>query len=53
LHIVYDPFVWNQMRDPRLVTLNNPQGLVDWPHEVLGSNCLDISFAPPGSRAVL
>ena len=42
--IVYDPFVWNQMRDPGLVTLQNPQGLVDWPYEVLGPECNDITL---------
>ncbi len=40
--IVYEPFVWNQMRDPRRVTLKNPQGLVDWPCEVLGPKCQGI-----------
>ena len=42
MDITYEPFVWNQMRDPRQVTLINPQGLVDWPWEVLGPNCQDI-----------
>ncbi len=40
--IVYEPFVWNQMRDPSRVTLNNPQSLVDWPCEVLAPETLDM-----------
>ncbi len=44
LKIVYEPFVWNQMRDPRLVTLVNPQPFVDWPCEVPGPRCQDIMF---------
>ncbi len=47
--IVYEPFVWNQMRDPSRVTLTNPQSLVDWPCEVLGPECRDIVTAVPGS----
>lgn len=47
--IVYEPFVWNQMRDPSRVTLKNPQGLVDWPCEVLGPKRRDIIFASPGA----
>jgi murein DD-endopeptidase MepM/ murein hydrolase activator NlpD len=46
--IVYEPFVWNQMRDPGLVTLNNPQSLVDWPCEVLGPKSQDIIFTSLG-----
>ena len=49
--IVYEPFVWNQMRDPDRVTLMNPQGLVDWPFEVLGSECRDVVSTPPGNGA--
>ena len=33
--IVYEPFVWNQMRDPGRVVLHDPRGLVDWPSDVL------------------
>ena len=40
--IDYDPFVWNQMRDPGLVTLIDPQSLVDWPCETVGLNCQDL-----------
>ena len=40
--IVYEPFFWNQMRDPKLLTLGNPQSLVDWPCEVLGPKSQDI-----------
>ena len=36
--IVYEPLVWNQMRDTGLVTRNNPQSRDDWLWEVLGSN---------------
>ncbi len=32
----YEPFVWNHMRYPGLVTLNNPQDHLDWPVELLG-----------------
>jgi len=47
--IVYEPFVWNQMRDTGLVTLNNPQSLVDWPCEVLGSKSQDINLTSLGT----
>ena len=47
--IVYAPFVWNQMRDPRLVTLNDPLGLVDWPCEVLDPRRQDIIFTSLGT----
>ncbi len=43
--LAYDPFVWNMMRDPDLVTLSNPIGLMDWPYQVLDSQnrfCSDI-----------
>ena len=36
--LVFEHFVWNVMRDPNLVTLLNPQDLIDWPWEVLGTN---------------
>ena len=42
--IVYEPFVWNQMRDPGLVTLQNPRSLVDWPCEVLAPQSQNIIF---------
>lgn len=29
--LVFETFVWNDMRDPGLVTLLNPQGVIDWP----------------------
>ena len=29
--LVYEKFVWNDMRDPDLVALLNPQGVIDWP----------------------
>ncbi len=47
--ISYDPFGWNQMRDPGLVTLKNPQSLIDWPFEVLSSKGHDIKLIPPGT----
>jgi hypothetical protein len=33
--LVYERFVWNDMRDPNLVTLLNPLGLIDWPYEAI------------------
>ncbi len=33
--LIYDPFVWNSMRDPRQVKLLDPLDLIDWPHAVL------------------
>ena len=33
--LVYEPFVWDSMRDPRQVELLNPQSAVDWPCQVL------------------
>jgi hypothetical protein len=50
--IVYAPFVWNLMRNPRLVTLNNPQKLVDWPCEVLGPEHQGIIFTALGTGDV-
>jgi len=32
---VYNPFVWNSMRDPQLVRLWDPLELIDRPHVVL------------------
>lgn len=29
--LVYEKFVWNDMRDPGLVYLLNPEGVIDWP----------------------
>ena len=46
--IAYEPFVWNHMRDPGLVTLNNPQSLVDWPCELLGHENQDVIFTSSG-----
>ena len=53
LDIVYERFVWNHMRDPGLVTLNDPQSLVDWPCEVLGPESRNIIFTSIGAGAVL
>jgi len=36
--LVYEPFVWNSMRDPRQVALIDPLSFIDWPHQVLESN---------------
>ncbi len=47
--LVYASFVWNHMRDPGLVTLNNPQSLVDWPMELLGHQRRDIIFTSLGT----
>jgi murein DD-endopeptidase MepM/ murein hydrolase activator NlpD len=47
--IVYDPFVWNQMRDPRRVTLLDPHGFVDGPFDVLDSQHQGIIFTLPGT----
>ncbi len=33
--LVYEPFAWNSMRDPRQVELLNPQSAIDWPCQVL------------------
>ncbi len=30
-NLVFEKFVWNDMRDPGLVDLLNPQRLIDWP----------------------
>jgi len=30
--LVYHPFAWNSMRDPRQVKLLDPLDLIDWPH---------------------
>jgi murein DD-endopeptidase MepM/ murein hydrolase activator NlpD len=46
--IVYEPFVWNQMRDPDLVTLHDPQSLVEWPSEVL-----DLQLPDKGSKEAI
>ncbi len=48
-NIDYNPFLWNQMRDPNLVTLHNPQGLVDGPCEVLAPQRRDIIFTSQGT----
>jgi murein DD-endopeptidase MepM/ murein hydrolase activator NlpD len=37
-NLVYDPFVWNMMRDPELIVLLNPIGLIDWPAKVLDAH---------------
>ncbi len=48
-NIVYDPFVWNHMRNPGLVTLHDPQSLVDWPFELLGLESQDSIFTSQGT----
>ena len=35
--LVYDPFVWNSMRDPRQVKLVDPLDFIDWPYTVSDS----------------
>ncbi len=43
--LVYEPFVWNDMRDPDLVTLLNPQRVIDWPCQMLDQynrSCLEL-----------
>ena len=43
--LVYEPFVWNMMRDPALVTLLDPQDVIDRPCQVLDDrhqNCLQL-----------
>lgn len=48
-NLVYDPFVWNIMRDPKLVTLNDPFEMVDGPGQVLASNdhrCVSLNLTP-------
>jgi murein DD-endopeptidase MepM/ murein hydrolase activator NlpD len=53
LDIVYEPFVWNQMRDPRRVSLKNPQSLVDWSCEKLDPNSQDLIFTLRGTGAMV
>lgn len=36
-NLIYDQFVWNQMRDPNRVVLLNPISALDWPWEVIDS----------------
>ncbi len=31
----YGNFVWNVMRDPDLITLCDPEQIIDWPHKVI------------------
>ena len=50
--IGYEPFVWNHMRDPGLVTLNNPQSLIDWPTELLGYKSQDLIFTSVGTEDI-
>lgn len=33
--LIYDPFVWNIMRDPDRVELLNPIYIIDWPYQIL------------------
>lgn len=33
--LVYEPFVWNCMRDPDQVALIDPLGMINWPYKVL------------------
>lgn len=33
--LVYDPFVWDSMRDPRQVSLIDPLGAIGWPYREL------------------
>ena len=43
--LVYEPFVWNTMRDPGQVALLNPLGVIDWPCRVLdrqNGHCPDL-----------
>ena len=35
--MVYEPFVWDSMRDPRQVELLDPRSFIDWPCQVLES----------------
>jgi len=35
--LVYDPFVWDSMRDPDLVALLDPLHFIDWPCQMLES----------------
>jgi murein DD-endopeptidase MepM/ murein hydrolase activator NlpD len=47
--MIYDPFKWNLMRDPDLVTLIDPLDLIGWPTQVLTSkaDATVISFSAP------
>lgn len=43
--LVYQPFVWNTMRDPDRITLLDPFGVIDWPCRVLdpqNQSCLEL-----------
>ena len=41
----YDPFVWNTMRNPNLITLLDPLEVIDWPYQQLDPEnpyCLEL-----------
>jgi murein DD-endopeptidase MepM/ murein hydrolase activator NlpD len=41
----YDPFVWNIMRNPDLITLLDPLEVIDWPYQLLDPDdlyCLEL-----------
>jgi murein DD-endopeptidase MepM/ murein hydrolase activator NlpD len=41
----YDPFVWNIMRNPELITLLDPLKVIDWPYQQLDPEnlyCLEL-----------
>ena len=42
--IAYEPFIWNDMRDPSRVTLLDPHGVIDWPCEVMDPQSRGIIF---------
>jgi len=50
-NIVYEPFVWNQMRDPDRVALLDPQSLIDGPWEVLDHHLGDHDISPVSESA--
>lgn len=47
--MVYEPFEWNLMRNPDLVTLLDPLYLIEWPHQILSSKA-DLSVISDTSR---
>ena len=45
ISLSYDPFVWNKMRNPDLITLLDPIEVIDWPYEQLDPEnpyCLEL-----------
>ena len=46
----YDGFIWNTIRKPEMITLQDPLAVIDWPYQALdvGSPaCRELSTIPP------